>query len=60
MNIELENKENDLVFLSQLDFKSNEADECCRFTTDNSEKRWKLGYYLANLVLMKPKEISNN
>lgn len=60
MNIGLENKENDLVFLSQLDFKSNKTDECWRGTTANAEKLWKVGYYLANLVLMEPKEIINN
>jgi hypothetical protein len=57
VNIKLVNKENDLVFLSQLDFKSNITDECLRGNTDNANKLCKVGDYLANFVLMEPKEI---
>lgn len=60
MNIKLENKENDLVFFSQLNFKSNKADECWRCTTANAEKLWNVGYYSANFVLMDPKVLRNN
>jgi hypothetical protein len=60
VNIKLENKENDLVFLSQFDSKSNSADECWRCTTANAEKLWKVDYYLANLMLLDTKETRNN
>jgi hypothetical protein len=60
VNIELENKVNGLVFLSQLDFKSNNADECCRCGLAN-EKLWKAGCYsLANFVLMDSRRVRNN
>ncbi len=60
MDIKLENKENDLVFFSQLNFKSNEADECWKCITTNAEKLWNVGYYSANFVLMDPKVLRNN
>jgi hypothetical protein len=60
VNIELENKEDDLVFLSQLNFKFNKADECWKCITTNAEKLWNVGYYSANFVLMDPKVLRNN
>jgi len=61
VNIELENKENGLVFISQLDFKSNNADKCWRCSIDKAEKLWKAdSYSLANLVLMDSRRVRNN
>jgi hypothetical protein len=61
VNIELENKDNGLVFLSQLGFKSNNADNCWRCSIDKAEKLWKAGSYsLADLVLMDSRRVRNN
>jgi hypothetical protein len=57
VNIKLVNKENDLILLSQVDVKSNKTEECWRGNTANANKLGKVGEYLANLVLMEPKEI---